>query len=149
MSFFSFFKHRWILLFKAKNGQKNSIKCKILSFFPDQQPVTLCILPLYHIYALNVTMTPTLWSGGQLVMLPKFEPKTFIQALEQYKPNFLHLAPPLLAFCADNAGVRPESLERLHHIMTAAAPTGPTLLRRFKKKAPSVILKEGKSIKLD
>ena len=50
----------------------------------------------------------------------------------------------LLGFCADNAGVKVESLERLHHIMTAAAPTGPTLLRRFKKKAPSVILKEGK-----
>jgi len=108
-----------------------------------EQPVTLCILPLYHIYALNVTMTPTLWSGGQLVMLPKFDPKTFIHALETYKPTFLHLAPPLLAFCADNAGVKAESLERLHHIMTAAAPSGPTLLRRFKKKAPSVILKEG------
>ena len=89
-----------------------------LFYFSEQQPVTLCILPLYHIYALNVTMTPTLWSGGQLVMLPKFDPKTFIHALETYKPNFLHLAPPLLAFCADNAGVKVESLERLHHIMT-------------------------------
>ena len=44
--------------------------------------------------------------------------------METYKPTFLHLAPPLLAFCADNAGVKAESLERLHHIMTAAAPTG-------------------------
>ena len=106
--------------------------------------MTLCILPLYHIYALNVTMTPTLWCGGQLVMLPKFDPQTFIHALEKYKPNFLHLAPPLLAFCADNSGVKAEALHRLHHVMVAAAPTGPTLLRRFKEKAPSVYVKEGK-----
>ena len=89
-----------------------------------KQPVTLCILPLYHIYALNVTMTSTLVCGGQLVMLPKFEPKTFIHALEKYEPSFLHLAPPLLAFCADHPGVRPEALSKLHHIMTGAAPTG-------------------------
>ena len=67
-------------------------------------------------------------------------------ALETYKPTFLHLAPPLLAFCADNAGVKAESLERLHHIMTGAAPAGKTLLTRFKKKAPSVLIVEGKSI---
>ena len=67
-------------------------------------------------------------------------------ALETYKPTFLHLAPPLLAFCADNAGVKAESLERLHHIMTGAAPAGKTLLSRFKKKAPSVLVVEGKSI---
>ena len=57
----------------------------------EQQPVTLCILPLYHIYALNVTMTSALHCGGQLVMLPKFDPKTFINALEEYKPTYLHL----------------------------------------------------------
>ena len=30
--------------------------------------------------------------------------------------------------------------------MTAAAPTGPALLQMFKKKAPNVILREGKHI---
>ena len=88
-------------------------------------------------------MTPTLFCGGQLVMLPKFDPQTFTHALEKYKPSFLHLAPPLLAFCADNAMVKAEALQRLHHVMTAAAPTGPTLLKRFKEKAPSVFVKEG------
>lgn len=112
-------------------------------FSGNDQQVTLCVLPLYHIYAMNVTMTSTLVSGGQLVMLPKFEPQSFIKALEKYRPTFLHLAPPLLAFCADHDGVKPEVLKGLHHVLTAAAPTGPTLLRRFKKKAPGVIVKEG------
>ena len=112
-------------------------------FSGDVQPVTLCILPLYHIYALNVTMTSTLHIGGQLVMLPKFEPKSFINALEKYKPTFLHLAPPLLAFCADHEGVRPDALKQMHHVMTAAAPTGATLVKRFQKKVPGCLVKEG------
>ena len=105
--------------------------------------MTLCVLPLYHIYALNVTMTPTLWCGGQLVILPRFDPKTYIHALETYRPTFLHITAPLLTFCADNSGVRSEVLQGLDHVMTGAAPTGPTLLRRFKKKAPNVLVKEG------
>ena len=63
-------------MIKSINSKPNLIQ--IAFFLTVEQPVTLCILPLYHIYALNVTMTPTLWSGGQLVMLPKFDPKTFI-----------------------------------------------------------------------
>ena len=112
-------------------------------FSGDVQPVTLCILPLYHIYALNVTMTSTLHIGGQLVMLPKFEPKSFINALEKYKPTFLHLAPPLLAFCADHEGVRPDALKHMHHVMCAAAPTGANLVKRFQKKVPGCLVKEG------
>jgi acyl-CoA synthetase (AMP-forming)/AMP-acid ligase II len=58
----------------------------IIGFFSDDsQPVTICVLPLYHIYALNVTMGPGLWAGGQIVCLPKFDPKSFVKAMEVYK----------------------------------------------------------------
>ena len=61
-------------------------------------------------------------------MLPKFEPKTFIHALEKYEPSFLHLAPPLLAFCADHPGVRPAGCRRRRRARAAdvrAACTAP------------------------
>ena len=54
------------------------------------------------------------------------------------------LAPPLLAFCTDHDGVKPDALKKIHHVMVAAAPTGPTLVRRFQKKAPQCLVKEGK-----
>ena len=45
----------------------------------------MCLLPLFHIYAMNVTMSTALRTGGKLIMLPKFEPKTYIKVLEDYK----------------------------------------------------------------
>ena len=60
----------------------------MISFFHFSdafQPTTLCVLPLYHIYALNVTMGPCLWAGGKIVCIPKFDPKAFMDALLQYK----------------------------------------------------------------
>ena len=35
---------------------------------------TICVLPLFHIFAMNVTMSNMLLNGGKLVTLPSFEP---------------------------------------------------------------------------
>ena len=49
------------------------------------QPVTVSVLPMFHIFAMNVTIGPVLYNGGKMVVLPKFEPQTFIAALGKYK----------------------------------------------------------------
>jgi acyl-CoA synthetase (AMP-forming)/AMP-acid ligase II len=51
----------------------------------DFQPVTLSVLPMFHVYGLNIVNMPFLHAGGKLVSLPGFEPRTFINALEEYK----------------------------------------------------------------
>ena len=57
----------------------------------DEREITVCILPMYHVFAMNVTMTCTLLAGGKMVTLSSFNPLTFLNALITYKPTFLHL----------------------------------------------------------
>ena len=38
---------------------------------------TICVLPLFHIFAMNVTMSNMLLNGGKLVTLPSFDPGEF------------------------------------------------------------------------
>src|SRR5436305_6757497 len=38
-----------------------------------QDDVTLCCLPLYHIYGLNVVLNPILAVGGSLVLMPRYD----------------------------------------------------------------------------
>ncbi len=114
------------------------------NFAGDYQSVTVCQLPLYHAFAMNVTMGPALYGGAKIVMMPKFDPKVFSPALAKYKPTFLHLAPPLVSFVADSPLVGEEALSRLEHIVVAAAPSGPSLIAAFKAKAPKgVVYREG------
>ena len=35
---------------------------------------TICVLPLFHIFAMNVTMSGMLYQGGTTVTVPMFEP---------------------------------------------------------------------------
>eukprot|EP00095_Tigriopus_kingsejongensis_P005252 maker-scaffold353_size198981-snap-gene-0.37 protein:Tk05252 transcript:maker-scaffold353_size198981-snap-gene-0.37-mRNA-1 annotation:"hypothetical protein CAPTEDRAFT_4190" len=107
------------------------------------QPSTLCVLPLFHIFGLNVTTFPTLHVGGKLVMLPSFDPKTFLEALEQYRPTFMHFAPPLVGFCANHPDVKPHHLESIESVFVGAAPVGKALSESFLRKAPHIAFREG------
>ena len=78
-----------------------------------------------------------------MVTLSSFNPLTFLNALITYKPTFLHLAPPLLVFLTMHAGVKPHHLESLRYILVGAAPVAPSMIRRFKEKAPHVEFREG------
>jgi len=108
----------------------------------DYQPKTICVLPMFHIYGLAVTSLSTLHAGGQVITLPSFDPTTFLNAMEKYKPTFMHFAPPLVDFCANHPKVEPKLLEPIKYIMVGAAPVGETLIEEFKKKAPNVHFRE-------
>jgi len=113
-----------------------------LDFFnPDDRVVI--VNPLYHVFGMNTTTLNLLISGGTAITLPKFEPKSFIEALEKFKPTVLQLPPPLISFLADHPSIKPHHLESLRYVMVGAAPVGPSLEQRFRKKAPGIPLREG------
>ena len=44
-------------------------------------------------------------AGGRAITLPQFEPKSFLAALERWRPTVLQLPPPLISFLADHPSV--------------------------------------------
>ena len=84
--------------------------------FMKPEEVTVCVLPLFHIFAMNVTMSNILWNGGKMVTVPMFEPNMFLKTLLDYRPTFLHLAPPLVGFLASHPAVTPEHLASRHTV---------------------------------
>ena len=123
------------------------ISCPGMGFIQHQdrdfREVTVCVLPLYHVYAMNVTMSNILMGGGKMVCLSSFNSLAFLSAMITYKPTFLHIAPPILSFLTTNPGVKEYHLESLRYILVGAAPVAPSLIQRFKEKAPHVEFKEG------
>ena len=81
------------------------------------QPKLICVLPMFHIFGLPAGCMPTLRAGGQIITISKFEPNLFAATLKKYRPTFLHLVPPLVAFCANNEIVSSNHLDSVEHIM--------------------------------
>lgn len=98
----------------------------------DHDTVSLCFLPLYHIYGLNVVLNPVLTLGATLVLMPRFNVSQVVSLISQQAVTMMATVPPALnALCqAAEAGEFPQ-----HHavrwVKSGAAPLAPELARRF------------------
>ena len=63
-------------------------------FYPPSKVVA--ILPFFHIFAMTVCMNTPLCNGTQVVMMPRFEMKGFLDLLKRNRPNVLPAVPTLI-----------------------------------------------------
>ena len=101
-----------------------NVYCKGLDFidFPTArtQPRTICVLPMFHAFGLIVTSLMTIHAGGQIITISKFDPKLFVKSIKKHQPTFLHLAPPLVSFLANNSEVTEDDFKYLKHVQVRA-----------------------------
>ncbi|KAH7234354.1 hypothetical protein B0J15DRAFT_454801 [Fusarium solani] len=53
-------------------------------------------LPFSHIYGLVIACHTSTWRGDQVIVLPKFELKTFLESIQRFKIRQLLLVPPII-----------------------------------------------------
>ncbi|KZZ93313.1 phenylacetyl-CoA ligase [Moelleriella libera RCEF 2490] len=100
----------------------DSVARKRLRF--DTQ-TTLGVLPLSHIYALTLVATLAQYRGDRVVVLPQFEPDSFLRSIQQYRIEQLSVVPPMLIFLIMNKGrVSKYDLSSVRFVYSGAAPLG-------------------------
>lgn len=67
---------------------------------------------------------PTLYVGGEIVILRNFHPKTCLKYVEKYGLTFLIGAPPMLKMLYEQQKKHPVDLSKLKGIVTMGAPLG-------------------------
>ena len=60
----------------------------------DYQDVGLGVLPMSHIYSLIVVCHVSTYRGDQVIVLPKFEMKSYCEAIQRFRINTLYLVNP-------------------------------------------------------
>jgi acyl-CoA synthetase (AMP-forming)/AMP-acid ligase II len=93
----------------------------------SQRDTLLAVLPLFHIYGMNVVMNTSLSKGATIVTMPRFELEGFLDALERYDVMRVHLVPPIILALAKHPLVDSRDLSKLKLIMSGAAPLGADL----------------------
>ena len=67
--------------------------------------VVLLVLPLSHIYALNVGLGACVRVGATMVLQERFDPTTSLDAIEQYGVTIVLGAPPMYVAWNNTPGV--------------------------------------------
>jgi len=80
------------------------------------------VLPLFHIYGLQVVLNLGLSAGATLVTMPRFELEAFLGLLQQQRITRAFVVPPIVLALAKHPVVERFDLSRVAAMMSGAAP---------------------------
>jgi acyl-CoA synthetase (AMP-forming)/AMP-acid ligase II len=86
--------------------------------------VVLVALPLFHIFALQVSLNLGLLEGATVVILPRFELGSFLRAVDEYRVTRAELVPPMVLSLASTDLTACYDLSSLRVLTSGAAPLG-------------------------
>ncbi|KAI9498552.1 hypothetical protein BDB00DRAFT_968219 [Zychaea mexicana] len=90
----------------------------------NELDMTLCFLPLYHIYGLTVLCFNAFYKLLPVVIIPKFELKTYLELVQKYRITLLSIVPPVAVQLAKDPLVLKYDLTSVRIIQCGAAPLG-------------------------
>lgn len=103
-----------------------------------ENDVCLTVLPLYHIYALNVIMGAAVYVGATQVIMQRFDVKQFCELVEKYKVTYINMVTPMFLFISDyleKPQTRKYDWSALRFVNNGAAPIPRAIAERFGKVA--------------
>ncbi len=103
----------------------------------------LGLLPFFHIYGMVVILFQALLHGNRLIVLPKFEPETFLSVIERYRVTFAHLVPPLVLFLAKHPDVDKYDTSSLEDVFSGAAPLGGDVVKAVNDRLGRTMVRQG------
>jgi acyl-CoA synthetase (AMP-forming)/AMP-acid ligase II len=90
----------------------------------------LLVLPLFHVNAILVSCLAPMTVGGQVTILPRFAPDTFLAALSRYRATYFSAVPAIYARLAELPAERLGDTSSVRFAVCGAAPVSAELLHR-------------------
>jgi acyl-CoA synthetase (AMP-forming)/AMP-acid ligase II len=97
----------------------------------------MCVLPLYHINGLCVTIMGPLVSGGSVVMPPRFSVSTFWNTIRDHGCTWFSVVPTQISYLLHNADKEPDAHQGIANLRfgrSASAPLSPDVHEAFEAK---------------
>jgi long-chain acyl-CoA synthetase len=125
-----------------RNLSANARQVAALDPHPDAVDRILGVLPLFHVFANTCVLNRTVATGGEMVLLPRFDAGQVLAAIERTKASSIIGVPTMYQALLDHPRIRPAGLASLRAAISGGAPMPLELGRRFEE-ATNVRLIEG------
>ncbi|KAE9601671.1 putative 4-coumarate--CoA ligase [Lupinus albus] len=110
------------------------------NIYLHSKDVTLCVLPLYHIYSINSVLLCGLRVGATILTMQRFEIIKMLELVQKHKVTFAPFVPPILLAIVKNPEVERYDMSSIRMIMSGAAPLGKELEEAVCARLPNVTL---------
>ena len=101
----------------------NTIQC--VSWNPirkEGEEVVMGALPFFHVYGMTVAMNYSVYVGGKLILLPKFDVKRLVKLLARERVTLFPGAPTMYIAVINTPGVEKYNLKSIRACISGSAP---------------------------
>jgi 4-coumarate--CoA ligase len=98
------------------------VKGSVGHWYSSTEDRFLGVLPFFHIYGLTGLVHQTLHRGIELVVMPAFDLKMFLQAIQEHRITYIYVAPPVIVRLSRDDMVSQYDLSSVKMITSGAAP---------------------------
>jgi long-chain acyl-CoA synthetase len=107
-----------------------------------QSHVILLVLPLAHIYSLNVGLGASITAGATMVLVERFDPDDCLAAIEEHGVTVVLGAPPMYVAWVTGDGLERVDLGAVRLAVSGAAPLPVPVIERFRERT-GITIEEG------
>ena len=100
----------------------------------------MCILPLFHVNGMTVTIMAPLCSGGSMILNETFSATKFWETLAKYRATGFSAVPTVYSILLNRPEVQGLDLSSLRFGICGAAPLPVELMRAFEEKFKMIII---------
>jgi long-chain acyl-CoA synthetase len=93
----------------------------------------LCVMPLFHSYALSMGLYLAAYCGGTLVILPRYRPDDVLAAFAAERITIFPGSPTIFTGLLAHAGFAAADFSRIHTCYSGSAPLPEETLRRWER----------------
>jgi len=102
----------------------------------------LCVLPIYHINGLCVTVMGTIASASTLIIPNKFSVNSFWKIISDFRCSWFSAVPTQFSYILNNEEI-PDDISSLRFARSASAPLSPDIHRKFEERFKVPIIENG------
>ena len=107
---------------------------------PEAAVRSLCILPLFHAFAMTCIMNWSLSAGAEMVLVPRFQPEALLKLIEKKKPTAFCAVPTLFTALSNTPGIDKYDLNSIQMIISGGAPLPMEVRQDFERRTGARIV---------
>jgi len=124
-------------------GQLWSIRMNQRYWPVDEDERAIVAVPLYHKNAMRGSVKPMLYAGATVVLMPRFEPRSFLEAIARHRCTYAAGVPAMFALVLrEEALLRELDFSSLRQLSLGSAAVPEGLIDKLERAFPRAAVKE-------
>jgi long-chain acyl-CoA synthetase len=99
----------------------------------EGEEVLMGVMPLFHVYGMVTVMHFSVLTGSAMVLLPRWDIKQVLKAIDRYKPAFFPGVPTMYVGLNSHPDIKKYNLRSIQSCVSGAAPLPLEVQQQFEK----------------